>query len=220
MQTSAASDAVALIPVPFLPPTGRGRGQSIATAPRRTRAGFTLVEMTVVTAILAMMAALVVPNLVSLKRSRDIRDAEAALSRLPVEARNEARKAGVPVTLRIEGDAIVMERPVTIPSSTGGVPEEDGTVEETRRVRFAQDVEVEAARLRSEDIDPSVWIWQVYPDGTAEEAALTFREGERRRTLTLPVDAAVLARWTDGEMPPAEIERWPAGEVEQRVPGF
>ena len=45
---------------------------------------YTLVEMTVVISILALMAALVLPNMVALQRSRKMHDLEAALLRVPV----------------------------------------------------------------------------------------------------------------------------------------
>ena len=167
------------------------------------RRGFTLVEMTVVIAILAMIAALVVPNMIAIKRSQDIRVMEASLLRAPAEARNEARKAQVPVVLRVDGDVLVMER-----MSTEGDPEE------VKRVTLVDGVRIESARQGSETMDLASWQWVVYPDGSADTGLLEFSEGETRKSLVLAADGN--ARWVTGEVPEITQEWWPAGELEQR----
>ncbi|MGC4044508.1 MAG: type II secretion system protein [Armatimonas sp.] len=161
------------------------------------RRGFTLIEMCVVITILAMMAALIVPNLVALKRSRDVLDAEAALLRLPDRARAEARKSKTTVSLRVEGDAVVMER----------TPLEEDPVEITR--------------LTSPQLTFSVstdWIWNVRADGTADRATLEVMEGSNAKTMLLPPDGEprfLTADEADQESP--ENEKWSAGELEVRT---
>lgn len=77
---------------------------------RRRRAAFTLVEMIVVTMIIALMAALIMPNVVAFKRSRDLKDTQAKILRLPLEAKNEAMRSGRPVQLHFDGEDLVMTR--------------------------------------------------------------------------------------------------------------
>ena len=169
------------------------------------RRGFTLVEMTVVISVLALMAALVVPNMVAIKRSQDLRDLEASLLRAPAEARNEARKTRQPVTLRVEGDALVMER---------GASDEEEEAEEVKRVVFGERLRIESAQIAGEPIDVASWQWAAYPDGSADTGGLEFVEGEARKSLVLSGDRS--ARWVEGELPQMTEDRWPAGELEQR----
>lgn len=162
------------------------------------RRGFTLIEMCVVITILAMMAALIVPNLVALKRSRDVLDAEAALLRLPARARAEARKGKATVALRVEGDDVVMERTP---------PEEDPT---------------EITRFNSKEITYSVdadWVWNVRADGTADRATLVIREGNGEKTILLPADGEPRILGPNEEIESPDTEKWTAGELEQRTEG-
>lgn len=167
------------------------------------RGGFTLVEMTVVISVLALMAALVMPSMVAVQRSRRLHDLEAALLRAPAEARNEARRSQMPVALRVEGDALVMERmPI------------ESEPEEVKRVALGDDIRIESARQGSEPVDMTSWQWVAYPDGSAETGGLEFSEGSARKSLVLRSDGN--AQWVAGELPDIEDVRWPAGEIEQR----
>jgi type II secretory pathway pseudopilin PulG len=166
--------------------------------------------MIVVITILAMMAALIIPNFLAMKRSREIRDAESALMRLPSEARIEARRSATPVTLRVEDTTLVMERAAT-------TDEPDAT--EVKRLELPEEIRVDAARLGTESSDIGSWVWTVYPDGSAERAGLEFVEGDssRRHSLLLPAGSNESSRWLEGELPlDNENERWTAGELEQR----
>jgi len=77
---------------------------------RRAAGGYTLIEACAVIVVVAVLAASVIPNLVALKRTRDIRKVEASVQRLPLQARVEARLGRVPVVMRVEGDELVLER--------------------------------------------------------------------------------------------------------------
>ncbi|MBC7807667.1 MAG: type II secretion system protein [Akkermansiaceae bacterium] len=173
------------------------------------RRGYTLIEMIVVITILALMAALIIPNFLAMKRSRDIRDAEAALIRLPAEARIEAQRSGSPVTIRVEGEGLVLDRSATA--------EEPDPVE-VKRLKLPDGIRLDAARSGTETTDLSSWQWVVYPDGSAESAGLEFVEGDSaRHSLMLPAKPGESSRWLEGGLPQEdESGRWTAGELEQR----
>jgi len=190
---------------------------------RRRSAAYTLVEMVTVTAILAMMAALIAPNLVALQRSRVLRETEAAILRLPAEARVLAARRREPIAMRVDGDDLILERASvdeaapgamgTLDSLPTGADDEQDTL---KRVALAGEVRVESAQQGEAAVDPGTWRWVVYPDGSAETGGLILRFGAEQKALYLPVRGA--ARWADdGELPDPTLERWPAGEVEQRV---
>ncbi|MDX1935122.1 MAG: prepilin-type N-terminal cleavage/methylation domain-containing protein [Capsulimonadales bacterium] len=195
--------------------------------PRSGVRGYTLIEMVVVTTIVALLAALIVPNLVALQRSRALRETQVALLRLPSIARNRAQESRTPVLLRVDGDALVIETD----TETAELLTTDGTVDNRptstrtdndtsssdfrQRVPFGNSIAVETARQNGDSLDPETFRWVVFPDGSAEDSELTFQVGPDRKTLLLPSEGS--PRWIEGDLPEETEERWPAGEVETRV---
>lgn len=188
----------------FLPRSG---------TPRREGGGaggaFTLIEATVVITILALMAALVIPNVVALKRSQDVQTLKASVLRLPVEAQNEARLSKKAVTLRAEGgDTLIMER----------AAEEGESPTEVKRIALSGGLTLDAAQAEGKSVDLSSWEWTVYPDGSAVPGRLELAEGNRILSLRLPGEGE-LPRWISASSSNATEsgeERWSAGELEQR----
>ena len=80
-----------------------------------TRRGFTLIELSVLITVLALTAALILPNLPNMKTAREERDFRFALRRLAVQARESAILGKEPVDLRVDegSDQIVIERQPT-----------------------------------------------------------------------------------------------------------
>jgi prepilin-type N-terminal cleavage/methylation domain-containing protein len=167
--------------------------------------GFTLIELSVVIVILLLLAALVMPNLYVLRHSRALYDMEAAIARIPQDAGSEARRSHLPVRVRIEGDAFILER----------IPEAQTDDPVTfQRTAFSSEIRVERARLGQEDRDTATWQWTVYPDGSAESGGLEFTVGAARRALALYRDGK--SQWLTGNLPDTSEEQWPAGEIERR----
>jgi type II secretory pathway pseudopilin PulG len=169
----------------------------------RRNTGFTLMEMSIILVVLALFAALVVPNVVAIKRSRDLAALEADVARLPVTGRNEARSARVPVALRVDDTDLVLER---------RPPDADPQV--VKRVPLTGDLRIESARNANGLTDVATWTWTVYPDGSADAGGLEFSEGQNRKSLTLETDGG--SRWMSGDLPDDLDEKWPAGELEKR----
>ena len=172
----------------------------------RNRA-FTLIEMTVVITVLALMAALIMPNMVAIKRSQELRVLEAAVRRLPSEAREESRRRNAPVSLRVDGQSLVMEQ-IATGEDAGSDPKE------IKRVTLSDDLRVEEARQGSETMDLASWKWTNYPDGSANAGSVTFQAGTATKTLRLPARGE--AEWTTGAeaTPSPTEENWPAGDIE------
>ena len=174
------------------------------------RRGFTLIELIVVIFILLLITAAVVPNVVSIGLSRDLKNREARIARLPAEARNEAVRRGKPVRLRVEDAALVMEQ---VPSDTNAGA--NGTAPQIKQVSLGKSIQVESVQLSGQPSDTGTWQWTVYPDGSAENGGIQFVEGRVRKSLLLSADSA--AQWISGGLPAEAPERWPAGNLRQRA---
>jgi len=158
-----------------------------------------LVETIAVTAVLLLISTIAAQNYVAIRRGQDERALAASIERLPTEARIEARRGGLPVALRTDGESLWLEQ---IPA--------EGDPAELRRVTLRGDVAVESTRMAGIDTDPGQFEWVVQPDGTSASADLGIRFGDRQRTLRL--GRVGDARWSDGAIEDAPEESWPAGE--------
>lgn len=164
--------------------------------------GYTLIEMNVVLIVLLLMALMIVPTFSTMQNSRNEKDQEAAILRAPLEAGNDARKNQEPIRLRINGDALIMERI----SSTSDA-------QEIKRLTLAQNSRVTGTISEGATVDSAIWEWKVYPDGTSDSGGVEFEIGPTRRTLLLNRDGS--ARWETGGLNQVDQESWPAGELAQ-----
>jgi type II secretory pathway pseudopilin PulG len=167
--------------------------------------GFTLIELTVIVFILLLVSAAVVPNVVSLGLSRDLKNREGKLARLPAEARLEAARTGKPVRLRVEDTDLVME---AVPANG------TGKAQRIKQVNFGKSIQADTVQLNGQPSDTGSWQWTVYPDGSAENGGIEFAEGKVLKSLLLSSDSE--ARWISGGLPEQAPDHWPAGRLHQR----
>lgn len=167
----------------------------------RSRRGTTLIEMNLVIILLLIFAVMIVPRFAAIRQSRSVRDTEAAIARLPLEARNEARRSQVPVTMQVQDGALVLTRtPV------------GGDAQEFKRVNLGDGFRVEQANLNTQPSDTSSWQWVVYPDGSSDSGGLQFTEGSSTRSLVLSSDGKI--QWTQDVLPDSSQDKWQAGDLE------
>ena len=165
--------------------------------------GYTLIELLVVLFVLLLMTTAIVPRVIAIQKSRRLKDTEARVIRLPIEARNEAVRTGKPIRLRVDGAALVMEQAPL-----------NGTSEEVKRVVLGAGLQVDTVEQDNRPANVGSWQWVVYPDGTAEAGGIQFTEGAVRKSLSLFSDGGSL--WVQGDLPEGTPERWPAGRLQQR----
>lgn len=168
------------------------------------RRAFTLVELIVVLFVLVLLTTAVVPSVVALQRSRRLKSLEARVVRLPLQARNAAARSGTPVRLRVDGDALVLDR-----APLNGAPEE------ITRVALGTSLQVEDVRTGGLSANTDSWQWTVYPDGSAEDGGVQFVERSARKALVLSSDGR--AQWVTGDLPDRSRDRWPAGQLQSRT---
>ncbi len=164
-----------------------------------TRRAFTLVEVIAITAILLLIAAIATPSYVAIRKGQNERALSASIERLPVEARIEARRSGLPVALLCDSESFWIEsRPA------------DSDPVEIRRIALGPETAVDSLRQSGLDVDPTSFEWIVQPDGTANSADINMTFGNRVRTLRL--GRVGDSRWIEGGVDENTEESWPAGE--------
>ncbi len=176
------------------------------------RAGFTLVEMTAVIAIVVLLAGIAMPNLLARRATREVTAFFVAVPDLAVFARERAQRDGRTVRIVFDDSRQVLS--VETQSDAAEATDE----QETSSLRdLPLPEEVQATNFRSEDnaVPSGDWALVFYPDGRSDGGAIEFDDSGRIRSLNVTPDG--VARTSEGPLPSVDERRWPAGEREQRA---
>lgn len=169
------------------------------------RRGFTLIEVLVVITILALAAAIVVPNLPSMVKSQQKRDFFDGLERLTFEATNIARTTGQPVRMIANEDGSFQLQ-------------QDDADAEPRALRTVAAVDgIAATAFNSGDgsMDANSFEVVFYRDGTSSGGSVRLEEGSV--TWTFRVDKKDgRGHVISGEAEDEPEDRWEAGDRIQR----
>lgn len=164
------------------------------------RRGFTLVEILAVIVVVAMAAAIAVPNLSSTIRGQRLRDFYSGLRRLPTQASELAQRLGTPVNLTLTEEGGFLLQNADSDSDEGTAL---ATLEPVAGVEFS------GFRLNDEDVAEGEWIVSFYPDGTADRALLQLDEGGTSQLFRVdPKTSRGTLTYEDAESQP--IEKWEA----------
>jgi len=168
--------------------------------------GFTLIELTAVIVVLALLSAVVVPRLSVVRESVRAKLSYDAVQRLASRGRELAISSGTPVQMAFnEADAQFELR------------QTNETAEPTVVSQVPLHPALSASQFRSGETDMSAtdWVVTFYADGTSDGGAVEIDEGGIVHSFIIGSRNG-LSRWQDGAMPASESERWQAGEIEQR----
>lgn len=177
----------------------------------RAMRGATMIEMTVVMAILVIAAAAVMPRVSSYERSRTLKATEAKIARLPVEAAAQAVALGVPVRIRSTGSSLIMEK---VTPDTDGTVTTDSNAEQIKEI-LLNDIRIDDAQLNGKISNEGAWEWLVYPDGSSDKGELEFGEGSAHVSLVISDHAT--SQWLSGDMPDQTQDTWDAGSLATRT---
>lgn len=172
----------------------------------KNRAGFTYVELSVVILVLALVVAMVTPNVQAFMRGEQDRRERSAISRMSLEARLEALSSGNPTGLSYDGAS--REFVITNEAS-------DSTGSEVKRIIVPDAIEPVRFVANRTEMSPAEWKVVYYPDGTCDGGGIEMSEGPTTMALLLDPSSAS-GRWVQGQLPDPQTERWAAGEYERR----
>jgi prepilin-type N-terminal cleavage/methylation domain-containing protein len=172
-----------------------------------SRRAFTLVELTVVVVVLAMFAAMVVPRMTAMRESQRQRAFLEGMRRIAVEAREAAVAERTPTALTFDENAGRFE--------VVRVGESDERERALRSLTLVRDAQVTELRVESRTLTGAEWQLRFFPDGRSEGGGLEIELGNR--PIAIHVAPSGVVRWIEGRLPPADQERWPAGDLEHRM---
>ncbi len=193
--------------------------------------GFTLIEMMVVTTVLAMLAAVIVPSLLSMQQSQESRRSLSDLIAMARLGSGQARQTGRTFELVIdENNSTVIVRPEVVdeerfpalpPTTTSGLsstgiqeaantPEDDEQATVTKTL--AASIKIQSATVDEESITGETVV-KFYSDGSAQRAIIQLSESDVDRTLVIDRQGGI--QLVRGQSDLAQ-DRWAAGDLEQR----
>jgi prepilin-type N-terminal cleavage/methylation domain-containing protein len=176
-------------------------------ANRRSRSGFTLIEMGVVIGLIALFAAMVMPSIAHWRAGNDYRAFPGKLLRFVAKAKQDA----------IDNK---QQRSIGYDATTGELRmfwTDPQSQEEQEGGRLALPAEMEMGRVTYQGNDTAVQNWQLtfYQDGTADDAGCEIRAQDQYVTIT--TDRLGQIKMTRDQLPEQSDVRWSAGENEVRT---
>jgi prepilin-type N-terminal cleavage/methylation domain-containing protein len=169
-------------------------------APAQTQpaphAGFTLVEIMIVVAILGLVLAMGAPSFVRVLSKEPLRQAVADVSEILGHARATAILRGLPTQARLHADGLVTVDLLSPPIEPGADPEEEPTPLMMRRLDPDIAITLLEINFRSQMDQPIARV-RFHPNGTSDDFTLVleYRDGMRKISLdpiTSLVDVEVL----------------------------
>ncbi len=182
------------------------------------RRAFTLVEMTVVCAILAMLAVLVTPNLIGMKTRRDRDETINSVLRLVQRGRESAIQGRRTYQLIVNGGTtLTLQRNKA--AQEGDDPRQaqvgqPAETEDVAQVELSGEVTLGDLRLGDKDTNASDFTMHFYPDGSSEGGGLELAYDGSKKNLA--VTNRGLATLADGALSTATETEWEAGQYVQR----
>ena len=172
------------------------------------RRAFTLIEMTVLSGVLLIIASLVLPNAFRLRDSMRVLTTQAQIERFLSSARIEASRSGKTVIVRSEGTSLVMEQSVTGPDN-----------EQLQTLDLDGPLNVASIKASDSDLtQPSTTTntdsWSAYADGMCDPSDFTF-DTDTSDTKILRMTSKGRATWYFlNTLPEADMTdgKWDAGE--------
>lgn len=169
------------------------------------RRGFTLIEISTIIVILAMIAAITWPSLASVVKAQRVRSYLQDIERLTVDARAIAVQTGQTVSLASDGEGSFQIRAET--------EETDAQVYE--QIAAVPGISVSTYRVGADDVGGDEWEIRFYEDGTADSGGVLLAEGNSSWSLVIEPKSG-RGRVQRGELPDTALTEWEAGDYVRR----
>jgi prepilin-type N-terminal cleavage/methylation domain-containing protein len=174
-----------------------------STSNRRLSRGFSLIEMGVVVLIVALLAALVMPNVARQRDSFERRQFYSELYRFAAGARESAIREQATLALVLDSGG----RRIALFEETLEGENERSSVE------LPEGIDSSSSRMDGQA--GGEWRVRFYPDGSSDGGGIELTDNGRVRALEIQPNGSV--RMIDGNIEAVGEEKWPAGDYEKRM---
>jgi len=159
--------------------------------------------------VVLLIATAVMPNILSMQRSREERSFWGRFERIPQRAREEAIARAQTVTLRAFDGEEALEL------VAGSATDPDAETQSIYRLDMVGGGTVQAMQVNSQPASSGDFQLRFFPDGSSDTGGITVQMGDLVRSLT--VDRRGRGRVADGAIEEQDDDTaWPAGDFEQR----
>lgn|GEM_PF-3055565 len=177
-----------------------------------------------VIAVLALFAAVIMPNLKNQKHSQEVRQFFSAARNLMVEARERAIDDGRARKIQIDETAKKMTVEISDAATGANQPNLNPNQQQNQQVQAGQTersidipdgITAESFRVGKDDSSSGEWALNFYADGHSEGGAIQFSANGADQTLIVQENGAVQVQ--KGDMPDISQDEWDAGGYTQRA---
>lgn len=168
------------------------------------RAGYTFIEMVAVVAILSLVSMAIMPSLISMKKSSDMRETMAGVKRVAADARERAIQNSKETQIIYDDSGKQLQIQDV---------EADGTATTVRSVELLAGIEPGRLEIAGQDSNTTDFKITFSPDGHSNGGGIEFKD------FSILVDTDGHSKSVDGALPDPTDEVWQAGNLEQRTQG-
>ena len=170
------------------------------------RRGFTLMEVTVVIAVLVITAVMIMPAISRQKGQITQRDFVPALRRIVSSARTAAIDQSVTTYLSWDDS---QAKVILYKQGTA-----DGGDEQLTSISVPNAFTTNSFVLNGESSNSGDWKLHFYPDGSSETGGVEFTDNGK--TQYMLVNIRGIGQLAGGSLPETSSDHWPAGDYEHR----
>jgi prepilin-type N-terminal cleavage/methylation domain-containing protein len=172
------------------------------------RRAFTLVEVTIVVALIGVMAIAILPRFAALQSGQATRDFTSALLRVGTDARLIAIETGQTAQVRYDDERRMIVFESIDPDTLAAT--------ERKAVALPELVSLSAFTIDGRFVSATDWTPQFYPDGSGLDAGIEVEDGAYVFHVNIEGRDGSATRALD-RLEESSQKEWQAGELEQRV---
>lgn len=180
---------------------------------KRTERAFTLMELSVVIVILALFAAVIVPNLLARRTSRAAAAFFVRLPDLVEEARETAQRQSVTVELQYDSNKRSFTLSTEPAATTSQTKNEAPTI--VREAAVPEGIEPQTFRGADQVQSSGDWVVKFFADGKSDGGGVELLDHGKAHALLIESNGT--CQMLLGNLPQSDQTSWPAGEHEQRA---
>ncbi len=182
------------------------------------RRGFTLIELSVVIVVLALVVSIVVPNVMTMIAGRRSKNFLSDVRTFSVRARNQAVETGQTMALDANGSEhglTISADTTTNSTSTNSTANAVTSTDPLANLALPNGTTLQTFKIGTQDSNEGEWKIHFYPDGRSDGGGFEIVQGGLTYSWIVAQNGS--NKLLPGSYPDQTSEVWPAGEYEKRL---